>query len=507
MKTKSLTITRSIIFLLLATSLLMRPIPVKADGGPVIPDHEVWGMIDEGQQIAVVTLQSDQRAKVDLFISLQDHSQESHAIIFFLPLGRDGRDFNVVEEKSIDFDQVNTKKLDDLLTAEANRKAAYRQYSIASIFPGTLFINGGWSWPVLIPMLLSSCGAYAPGPQATFETTNSVVSIYSVDSQTDLQALIATTGLDPAVQQTLSKLQGQHIAVINLHTQPLPAANDYSTRAQGQPGIHLTWTTSMISQSSQAAYTYPLGTGRAWANPIELTRVYVVAPPNMDFTVNYPELGENQSGMAGNIYGFIARIGSTDESAYATDDVVGDFGHVWRVTYVKSNATQDIVITQLPELTHESRTALTRSSIERIIQPVTWIINMLAALAGWMVAWRFVMNRRLALNYQWKDKKLWYDALGWALLYPVILIIISAITLWIYSHTLYPVRSFADYLIVPLAIIFLSGFPNMLLFAHSKRNLGISLGRALGAYFLTVLLADLIYLSFSSLWVRLALLV
>jgi hypothetical protein len=505
MDKKSLTFTRSIIFGLLIMSLLTVPVPVKADGGPVVSDAEVWKMLDEGQQIAVIRLQSDQTAKVDLFISLLDRSQQSHSIVFFLPLGREANDFNVVEEKSVEFDQANTNKLDQLLTAEAIRKSAYRLNSIASILPGTLFINGAWSWPFLIPLVLSSCGAYAPSPQATFETANSVVSIYSVDSQIDLQALIKTTGLDPSVQETLRKLQGQQIAVISLQTQPPPATTDYSTRAQGQPGIHLTWTTSLIPQSSQLIYTYPLGTGRAWANPIELTRVYVVASPGMDFTVNYPEYGENQSGMAGNLYHYIARISSTNKPAYAIDDAVGDFGHVWRVTYIKSNATEDIVITQMPRLTRESRAALKRTSIEQVLQPITWITNMLAALAGWIIAWRFVMNRQLASNYQWKDKRLWYDALGWTLLYPVILAIIAAFTLWMLSHSRDQMRSFVDILIIPLAIIFLSGFPNMLLFARSKRKLGISLGRALGAYFLTVLLADVIYLSFSSLWVRLVL--
>lgn len=505
MNKKSLTFTRSIIFGLLIMSLLGVAVPVKADGGPVVSDSEVWKMLDEGQQIAVIRLQSNQTARVDLFISLLDRSQQSHSIVFFLPLGREGHDFNVVEEKSVGFDQANTNELDQLLFTEALRKAAYRQTSIASILPGTLFINGAWSWPVLIPLILSSCGAYGPSPQVTFETANSVVSIYSVDSQIDLQALIETTGLDPSVQETLRKLQGQQIAVINLHTQPPPISTDYAAHSQGQPGIHLTWTSSLIPQSSQMTYTYPLGTGRAWANPIDLTRVYVVAPPGMDFTVNFPKYGENQSGMIGNFYNFMARINSTNQPAYAFDNVVGDFGHVWRVTYIMSNATEDIVITQLPQLTQESRAALSRTSIERFLQPITWITNMLAALAGWMIAWRFVMNRQLALNYRWKDKSLWYDALGWALLYPIMLVVIAAITLWMLSHSRDQMRNFVDILIIPLAIIFLSGFPNMLLFARSKGKFGISRGRALGAYFLTVLLADLIYLTFSSLWVRLVL--
>jgi hypothetical protein len=46
-------------------------------------------------------------------------------------------------------------------------------------------------------------------------------------------------------------------------------------------------------------YIYRLSTGSAWASPIELTRIYVVAPPGTDFEVQYPTLGDDLSGIEG----------------------------------------------------------------------------------------------------------------------------------------------------------------------------------------------------------------
>ena len=44
----------------------------------------------------------------------------------------------------------------------------------------------------------------------------------------------------------------------------------------------------MALNSGLATYKYPLGTGSSWSHPIEVTRVYVVAPPEIQFSGAIP---------------------------------------------------------------------------------------------------------------------------------------------------------------------------------------------------------------------------
>ena len=267
---------------IIAVLLLSFPSPTIADGGPILSDPELWAQLEEGQQTAVVTLKSDNTVDVDLFVSLLDNSGESHEVIFFVPLGTDAADFSVSEKMSLDFDEELIEELDVALRKEAESKTNVW----LSLLPAALLTNGGWILAICFPLLLSGC-AGTPSPDETYETESSRVDIYGLDEDTDLEALINTTGLDPSVRETLTRLTGQRIAIVTLQTQPpLPDdGHDPWYEPTGQPGIHLAWTTALVPQSDSVAYSYPLGTGSSWAHPIELTRVYVVAPPGIDFAV------------------------------------------------------------------------------------------------------------------------------------------------------------------------------------------------------------------------------
>jgi len=497
----------------IATLLLVLPAPAMADGGPILSDPELWGLLEEGQQIAVVTLGSSNTAHVDLFISMLDRSGESHEIVFFLPLGIDPSDFSVVEETSLEFDEALTEELDQILLREEERTVSYRRSVRWSLLLGTLFINGGWSWPLWILWSLSGCGPAAAPPAAiaTYETENSQVAIYGVDKDTDLQALITTTGLDPAVQETLARLEGQQIAIVTLRTQPPPEEGGTPLWRTGQPGIHLAWTTTLVSHSTEATYSYPFGTGSAWAHPIYITRVYVVAPPGVDFVAQYPKLGLDLSGFTGG--GFRVqrrpRIISADGPAYALENAVGDFGRVWRVTYMYSNSAEDVVITRLPEMSPETLAALRRAQLERPVRALTWLMSLVVALAIWVVAWRYTMPRLLGMQYQWLDLKLWRDALGWALLYPltctVALIATAVLASVILSIAWIAVGVVAQSIVADLVrvvatlllLITSLGLVSLLFSQKRSRTLGVSKGRAAAAYIVVVLLASGAYLLFA----------
>ncbi|MCJ7743896.1 MAG: hypothetical protein MUO99_04970 [Dehalococcoidales bacterium] len=379
-------------------------IPVKADGGLLVP-YDLWAQLKEGQQIAVVTLRNDGNAKMDLFISILDKTQQSHDITFFLPLGASTSNFYAVEQNISDFDNDNTRGLDEILRDGATA----RQRAVQALFSGTLLSNGGILVPLWTPMLLSGCAAAEPKPEASYQTESSQISIYDISEDTDLQALISTTGLHSSVQDTLSRLVGQQIAVVKMQTHPQTSSGDSSYRNQSEPGLHLSWYSSFVATESGPAYTYPLGTGGAWSKPIDLTRVYVVAPTNADFKVRYPALGSQQSG-----YDIIegARIANYYQvPSYAVDEARGSFGRVWRVTYTQSNPTDDIVITIKPE----SVWSRLQNSIAESALPIAFLFALIVGLVLWFLSWHYLMPRFLG-KYNNGRRLQWY----FALIYPAI---------------------------------------------------------------------------------------
>lgn len=490
---------------IIASLLLSFPSPAIADGGPILGDPELWAQLEEGQQTAVVTLKDDNTVDVDLFVSLLDSSGQSHEVVFFIPLGTAPTDFSVIEKTSLDFDEELTEELDNALRKEAQHKIDV----CLSLFSATLVTNGGWmlGW-MLVPWFPLLLGGYAvpppgPGEEETYETDSSRVDIYGLDEDTDLEALINTTGLNPSVQETLSRLSGQRIAIVTLQTQP-PLPSDGSLYPPtGQPGIHLAWTTALIPQSASAAYSYPLGTGSSWAHPIGLTRVYVVAPSGIDFTVQYPRLGTDYSGYS-NYSGFTQiplylfypfsplkpRITDHYEtSAYAVDEAWGDFGHVWQATYTQSNSAEDIVIS----ISSSSGfiTTVRRSLSGWGIVP-TILLGLLIALVLWVAAWRYCMPRILGMEYRWRSSKLWRDSLVYLGINAAVMLAAAAVALLGFFMADLIVASIG----AALVILALFGVPSILLFIRRRRrSLGVSRGRAATAYIVVVLVANSAYLA------------
>ena len=472
------------------------PAPAAADGGPILSDPQLWAMLREGQQTGVINLGSGNTATVDLFVTMLDESGQSHEVTFFVPLGNDPMQFHAAEETSKEFDEAVTQSLDALLRAEVERQATYRTNVRGSLLLGTFLINGGWSWPVWLLWLLSGCGvAGAPTPLASYETPSSQVAIYGLSEDTDLQALIDTTGLSPAVQETLSRLRGQQIAVVTLQTQPVPAGGSSSGPPTGQPGLHLSWKASLAPGPTQASYAYPLGTGDAWAHPIELTRIYVAAPPGVDFAIQYPELGESLSGYTAGGWSSqsVPRIQRATGAAYAVEEAVGDFGHVWRITYKDSNSTEDLVVTSLPALSAATQGALARQRLERGAGSLSWFVAPLVALAVWLVAWRYVMRRVLQVEYRWRERRFWFEALGWALLYPLTngLIVLAGVVLTAVTVGV------GLFVAAPILLLTLTGGVSIFFFARNRAQaLGVSRRQAALAYLATMVMANAIFLGF-----------
>ena len=255
------------------------PTPVSADGGPMV-DPLLFAQLQEGQQVAIIRLQDNNTASVDLFVSILDKTGESHDVTYFVPLGISPSNFQATQEDSVSFANSQTADLDQLIFQNYQQN----QQILQGLFAGALLTNGVWLTPLWLPMLLSSCSSPA-APVATFTTPSSQISIFNIDETTDLDALISTTGLDPSVKDALSRLKGQQIAVINLKTSPSTSSIKPlgTTSPAGEPGLHLSWVTSLTTARKGQTYAYPLGTGVSWASPIVMTSVYVVAPQDLNF--------------------------------------------------------------------------------------------------------------------------------------------------------------------------------------------------------------------------------
>jgi hypothetical protein len=394
----------ALVLVLVIIASLVFPSVVKADGGPIVP-HDLWGELTEGQQTAIVTIVDDNTAKIDLFVSILDQTQQSHDITYFVPLGTTSSSFLAIEQELFDFDKNNTNGLDKLLRDDANGK----QVAMQILFSGTLLSNGGILVPLWTPLLLSACGAAQQKPDATYQTASSQISIYSINTDTDIKELIAVTGLAASVQDTLNRLQGQQIAVVKMKTrvqQPV-SGGGRPLGTVSEPGLHLSWISKLVSTPAGPAYTYPLGTGGAWSKPINLTRVYIVAP-NRDFKVDYPALGTEQSGFD---YVEGAKISKYyDIPAYAVDEARGSFGRVMRITYSMSNPTSDVTVVTSP-LTGGSKF---QNSIASHRSMIAFFFAIIIGLGFWFLSWRFLMPRFLgnpsAPNLQWYM----------ALIYPVV---------------------------------------------------------------------------------------
>ena len=496
--------------LIIASLLLCLPSRAIADGGPILSDPQLWAQLEEGQQTAVVTLTSNNTADVDLFVSLLDNSGESHEVVFFVPLGTDATGFNVTETTSLDFDQELIQGLDEALRKDAESKTNVW----LSLLPATLLTNGGWLLALGFPLLLSGCGDTGiPPPEESYTTESSRVDIYGLDEDTDLEALINTTGLDPSVQETLSRLTGQRIAIVTLQTQPpLPADDEiwYDWYGlTGQPGIHLAWTTTLVAQSDSVAYSYPLGTGSSWASPIALTRIYVVAPPGIDFTAQYPRLGADYSG-----YSDVSQIpfymsysprprimDHYDTPAYAVDEARGDFGHIWRAIYTHSNSAEDVVISLAPP---GGALATIRRSLAGFGTAPTILLGLLIALLLWVVAWRYIMHRMLGMEYRWRGSRLWSDSLTYLGINAGVVLAVAALAggalvlAYLMGFLIGSTARFAALLVVGvlLLVVALFGVPSILLFVRrQRRELGVPGGRAAGAYIVVVLAANAAYLA------------
>jgi hypothetical protein len=442
-----------------------------------------------GLLTAVVSIESMDSARVDLFVSILDQTGQSHDISYFVPLGVSPSSFSVKEESSYDFNQALTYDLDRALF-QAERD---QQHLLQALFAGTLLTNGVWLMPLWLP-LLTGCGGEA-GPVAVYSTESSTISVFDINETTDIDALVAVSGLDASVTDTLRRLRGQQIAVINMTTRPQAASDGEGgeeVEGSGEPGLHLSWQASLTANSDGAVYAYPLGTGAAWAQPIELTRVYVVAPSELDLSIEFPKLGADHSGFDRKSFSWEPLIlDYLDTPAYAVAHaeartLYSAYGNqpldIWRFSYTQSNAAEDIVITA-----SQGSGGGLGQSLRQGGMFTAFLVGLVAAALLWLLSWYLLMPRLLGRRGL---AGLWYRPLVYMGVNLVLLVVPGIIMLVMLTFGME-----AGALLFAFIIFGAAGAITFVLL--DLKRLGTSLGRAVISFLAVTLVANAAYLLFA----------
>jgi hypothetical protein len=203
-------------------------------------------------------------------------------------------------------------------------------------------------------------------------------------------------------------------------------------------------------------------------------------------------LGEDLSGFTGGFFSQRrARILYTYDPAFAVEDVLGEFGRVWRATYVRSSSTEDIVITRLDELSSKTQALLRLNRYHGVVRSFTWLLSLILSTLLWVPAWRFVMSRILGVEYAWRDLRLWRESLGWAVFYPLTNLAAVVLALVLASFT----AGFGLILGIPIIVVTGLGLVTAFVFGRTRsRKLDVTRRRAEIAYVSVVLLTNAVYI-------------
>lgn len=404
--------------------LTLVPSPAQADGFPIPDDPADWYHLIEDQQIAVITLKSAQEADVDMFISITDASDESHTVTFVLPFPMEPRGFAAEEVQQREFDAQVTRPLDQFIAEVQGFTDWVRGQVALCALAGDLLV-GQPLYPLAPVLLIGAFGPMMPlaagNAQQVITTEHSRTEIYNVATQADLEALIARAGLPKETADKMRRYVGRYLAIITIQTVPAPK----DRRGLNALGLHFSFTTSFEAAGDTGPadafqYAYPLSTGDVWGQPIPLTRVYAVAPSGVAMDIAYPREGravsEEATSQALFYEGHIR--GRMEQPMHSVVDADDGQQRVWRVTYIATNPSEDVVITarSVPPNT----LLVARRALARFLADWSWIGFLGLAVLVWLVLWRIVVGGLLQPGYSFFEWRYWVDALGGWFVYATI---------------------------------------------------------------------------------------
>ncbi|MGQ9727284.1 MAG: hypothetical protein ACUVSC_02025 [Candidatus Fervidibacter sp.] len=275
----------------------------------ILAKPNLWRLIAEENQIAIVNLSENGFVDVHLFINLVDKSGKSNTLHLVLPfydkpLSLQAEELVLTEFRGRNVEALEVREREIKLAISKARKAIENDFRLTLVFG---FPTGLLFWgrllketgEALAPCLHSgSGGAQTLTPEITITTEHTLTEVYRIRQAEYVGKLLS--GLKVAREQ-LDRLKrqfvGRYLYLVTAKTVPLKT-NSQSSPLQGHVGIvpeseqiGVVFRVKLeASRNGQAlTSTYPLSTGETWANPIPLTELFILAPQNGSLQIRYPK--------------------------------------------------------------------------------------------------------------------------------------------------------------------------------------------------------------------------
>jgi len=376
----------------------------RADGMLLAPG-DMLRHFAEQSQIAVVEVERDKTARVDLFISLLDTSGESHEVHFLLPLQTMPGEFGAEELSAWEFRERTIKPLDKVFYAAAAEAREHRGAVEDAFAMGALLacpggtITVGLALPVFAgDRMATGAAAHMPVAAFTVSTEHTRAEVFGQLEPEELAALAELPELPDTVRDALAGYVGKPFALVRLRTVPRGGTDlgdsEMPTPAgpEEEPGIVFSFTQEMLSVDGALRYDYPLGTGAGWEQPIPVTQVYVTAPQDMPLEVEFPDRprGEVSFRMKG------AGLALHESIAYA-----GDGRQVHLASYMQSNPSEDVSVRVLEAGASEFAVAARQRERRRALASVAFPA---LGLAAWLLSFGIIVwpDRRSKAFGMWR---------------------------------------------------------------------------------------------------------
>ncbi len=354
-------------------------------------------ILQQTDQLAVIDL-TETRADVAMYIAI-DGIPAGEEITYILPFWYPPKDFRLDEMTAEDFRMGYAvpafAKVQRMNTVASGRVSDALATAALTLGIGNLPRWDGFGGTRKASTTAAPAAAGRLQPYVVQETPHARAELYRI-GKTDLQQLIAQSGLPAKYLEPLKQYTTPHFAVMRLigpakrksgATAAIPGATAATPGATAAtpgataatPGICYRFSHPLAKPGE---YLYPLGTGASWPKPITVTEVYLTCADDRYLAVKAPKLPAYRWSAARH-YDFIEEpfMSSALETAARPS--------AWHVAYFHSNPSEDIRATLHP------RPAAWRLAVVEYLQRQQGIASVfawLALLIGWLIAGKVLLR-------------------------------------------------------------------------------------------------------------------
>lgn len=354
-----------------------------ADSIP-IAKFDVLRHLAQSHQIAVISVNDEGIVDVHLFITIIDRSGKSNEVRLVLPFVDEPLEFKATELNLSEFQKKHTEPLDLRIEQIEIKRKQVRE--LVNFYWNASLVMGAPCIAMFLPPIEHPIRpgqlvkALAPGvatPFAVIVTEHTRTEIYKIERAADIDLLLQKAKFPKEAIARTKRHLGKFLYLVTIQTVPItpssaqPPTERPSEREEDVLGVDFHVRLKATRQSRVWTFTYPLGTGETWLNPIELTQVYATASNSCRFLLSYPILegvpiGPRMLFAKGQSFFF-----GRDES-----------GQIARLSYWHVNPADNVVIKIDP--THPERRMNIATAVQ--VAEFSWLIFTFAFVLTWCIA-------------------------------------------------------------------------------------------------------------------------